>query len=196
MRMKIRETISVLFVFLNPPITAFTISNHKPNPIMQFLPKSPLRASVTSEVSNTNTDGLPNWRLLPNKDCEYKATQKISHFLHILPSQNDQDKDTKRTKNATWSKEAYESALAQYEAFVSCTDSYIEPFIQDALHTLDQSYRLYGPESVIGSFNGGKDAVVILELMRAAHANYHRNLLEESGESEEEIGRASCRERV
>ena len=29
------------------------------------------------------------------------------------------------------------------------------------------------PNSVIGSFNGGKDACVVLELQRAAHAHYY-----------------------
>jgi len=90
-------------------------------------------------------------------------------------------------KNAIWSTNAYESALAQYDAFASCTDSYIAPFITDALQTLDHAYRLYGPESVIGSFNGGKDAVVIMELIRAAHANYYRRLKKEQDQVLEQM---------
>jgi len=48
-----------------------------------------------------------------------------------------------------------------------------------ALETLHQSYRLYGPQSVVGSYNGGKDAVAILHLMRAAYAAYLRDEAEE-----------------
>ncbi|EEC47793.1 predicted protein, partial [Phaeodactylum tricornutum CCAP 1055/1] len=51
--------------------------------------------------------------------------------------------------------------------------------VEQALNNLDHAYRLYGPESVICSFNGGKDAVVILHLVRAAHARFYdqqRNL--------------------
>ena len=108
-----------------------------------------------------------------------RSTNYVSHFVHILSSENEETAGPKFL-DAPWSNSAYTAALEQYDNFVSCTDSYIEPFIQDALHTLDHAYRLYGPESVIGSFNGGKDAVVILELIRAAHANYYRNLAEEA----------------
>jgi FAD synthetase len=58
---------------------------------------------------------------------------------------------------------------------MSCTDSYVSPAIQSALNTLDHAYRLYGPNSVICSFNGGKDAVVILHLLRAAHAKHYNS---------------------
>lgn len=51
---------------------------------------------------------------------------------------------------------------------------------------LEQTYRLYGPHSVIGSYNGGKDAVVILNLMRAAHAKFQRDELARKAESGDE----------
>jgi FAD synthetase len=51
----------------------------------------------------------------------------------------------------------------------------MNPGIKAALNTLDHAYRLYGPHSVICSFNGGKDAVVILHLLRAAHAKYYKS---------------------
>jgi FAD synthetase len=58
---------------------------------------------------------------------------------------------------------------------MECADSYVAPEIKEALKCLDHAYRLYGPESVICSYNGGKDAVVILHLLRAAHAHYFRS---------------------
>ena len=42
--------------------------------------------------------------------------------------------------------------------------------LKRALGVMNDALRLYGPERVVTSFNGGKDAVVILQLMRAALA--------------------------
>ena len=41
-----------------------------------------------------------------------------------------------------------------------------------ALQVLADALRLYGPECVYGSYNGGKDAVAIMHLLRAAIAHY------------------------
>eukprot|EP00547_Thalassionema_nitzschioides_P009318 CAMPEP_0194229806 /NCGR_PEP_ID=MMETSP0156-20130528/44078_1 /TAXON_ID=33649 /ORGANISM="Thalassionema nitzschioides, Strain L26-B" /LENGTH=637 /DNA_ID=CAMNT_0038962365 /DNA_START=188 /DNA_END=2101 /DNA_ORIENTATION=- len=73
-----------------------------------------------------------------------------------------------------WSDSQFKESLQMYETFSDCQDSYVAPLIRDALSHLDQAYRLYGPSSVVCSFNGGKDAVVILELVRAAAAHYYR----------------------
>jgi len=45
--------------------------------------------------------------------------------------------------------------------------------IKRGLTVLGDALRLYGAETVVCSFNGGKDAVVILHLMRAALAGYN-----------------------
>ena len=47
---------------------------------------------------------------------------------------------------------------------------YLCPYIYYSFHSL-----LTDCSQVIGSYNGGKDAVVIMHLMRAAHASYHKN---------------------
>ena len=39
---------------------------------------------------------------------------------------------------------------------------------------MKQAMRLYGPQAVVASFNGGKDAVAVLHLTRAAVAWYNR----------------------
>jgi len=44
--------------------------------------------------------------------------------------------------------------------------------LREGLDVCAQAVRLYGPAGVITSFNGGKDAVAILHLMRAALASY------------------------
>ena len=155
---------------------------------------SSLRSINTVPTSNSSSRGssrssFPNWRTLSGDEGEGESESEgdaegepeditnVSHFAHIQPNNNESNESSSpQTQSAPWSSQAYKSALTQYDTFINGEDSYIQPFVQDALHTLDHAYRLYGPESVIGSFNGGKDAVVILELMRAAHANYYRNL--------------------
>eukprot|EP00533_Pseudo-nitzschia_delicatissima_P007866 CAMPEP_0116086700 /NCGR_PEP_ID=MMETSP0327-20121206/4990_1 /TAXON_ID=44447 /ORGANISM="Pseudo-nitzschia delicatissima, Strain B596" /LENGTH=651 /DNA_ID=CAMNT_0003577759 /DNA_START=240 /DNA_END=2195 /DNA_ORIENTATION=+ len=100
------------------------------------------------------TSAVSNWRLIPKDAEEYKS---------LL------------VDRSPWSQDQYEESLRLYERLMSCKDSYISPGIQSALNTLDHAYRLYGPGSVICSFNGGKDAVVILHLVRAIHAKYYNS---------------------
>eukprot|EP00537_Pseudo-nitzschia_pungens_P013429 CAMPEP_0172386754 /NCGR_PEP_ID=MMETSP1061-20121228/4212_1 /TAXON_ID=37318 /ORGANISM="Pseudo-nitzschia pungens, Strain cf. pungens" /LENGTH=725 /DNA_ID=CAMNT_0013116215 /DNA_START=318 /DNA_END=2498 /DNA_ORIENTATION=+ len=105
-----------------------------------------------SPAVTTGTSAVPNWRLIPKEADDYKA--------HLVD-------------RPSWSENQYRESLELYEQLTSCSDSYVSPGIQSALETLDHAYRLYGPESVICSFNGGKDAVVILHLVRAVHAKYY-----------------------
>ena len=69
-----------------------------------------------------------------------------------------------------WLESQFKNSLELYDQLRNDEE---DPHIQDALDCLDGAYRLYGPEHVIGSYNGGKDAVAILHLMRAAHAHYY-----------------------
>ena len=97
---------------------------------------------------------IPNWRVL---------------------HKNEKDVDSLLSLHAPWSKRQFQESLDFYDRLVDCADSYVAPGIKDALNCLDHAYRLYGPESVLCSYNGGKDAVVILHLLRAAHAHYYRS---------------------
>lgn len=97
---------------------------------------------------------IPNWRVIPSEADDY------NHYL---------------VDRASWSEAQYEESLTLYDHLHNCSDSYVSPGIKAALNSLDHAFRLYGPHSVICSFNGGKDAVVILHLLRAAHANYHKS---------------------
>eukprot|EP00535_Pseudo-nitzschia_heimii_P006295 CAMPEP_0197190280 /NCGR_PEP_ID=MMETSP1423-20130617/21361_1 /TAXON_ID=476441 /ORGANISM="Pseudo-nitzschia heimii, Strain UNC1101" /LENGTH=675 /DNA_ID=CAMNT_0042642625 /DNA_START=152 /DNA_END=2175 /DNA_ORIENTATION=+ len=110
--------------------------------------KNHLTPSVSTDIPCTS---VLNWRHVPKDSDDFKK------YLIERP---------------LWSQEQYKESLELYERLTSCKDSYISPAILSALETLDQAYRLYGPTSVVCSFNGGKDAVVILHLVRAIHAKY------------------------
>jgi hypothetical protein len=62
--------------------------------------------------------------------------------------------------------------LAFYEAITSVDDEPLRAATLRALDILASALRLYGPQRTVVSFNGGKDADVVLHLMRAASAKY------------------------
>jgi len=109
----------------------------------------------------TEAAAIPNWRVL------HKHEKDLGSMLSL---------------RAPWSESQYEASLELYDRLMDCADSYVAPGIKDALNCLDHAYRLYGPESVLCSYNGGKDAVVILHLLRAAHAHYYQGLEDDSGQ--------------
>ena len=106
----------------------------------------------TSDEVSRRTTKIPNWRVIPAVAENYAD--------HL------QDR-------AYWSQTQMEESLALYEKLMACQDEYVAPYIQQALTALDHAFRLYGAHSVICSFNGGKDAVAILHLLRAAHAKHY-----------------------
>jgi FAD synthetase len=117
--------------------------------------------SSSTQDTTAATNAIPNWRV-----------------LSLLPTEDatncNADICAKLQERAEWSFQKYQDALALYDKFVACSDGYVAPGVKEALNCLDHAYRLYGPHSVLCSFNGGKDAVVILQLLRAAHAHYYR----------------------
>mmetsp|Transcript_9341 Transcript_9341/g.27210 ORF Transcript_9341/g.27210 Transcript_9341/m.27210 type:complete len:653 (+) Transcript_9341:73-2031(+) len=74
---------------------------------------------------------------------------------------------------APMSDAALKEALALHERMSACDDPQLGPPVKEALTVLGDAIRLYGPASVFGSFNGGKDAVVIFHLLRAALAAHN-----------------------
>ena len=114
-----------------------------------------LALSTGSETCDTTTV-MSNWRLFQDASNESEQAKSLRH-------------------RDTWSTEAYEDSVALHDKFATCDDTYMDQEIKDALSTLDDALRLYGPTSVVCSFNGGKDACVILELVRAAHAKYYQD---------------------
>ena len=129
---------------------AFTVYASRPTTFQRTM------SSATEASAEAVT--IPNWRVL------HKAEKDSASILSL---------------RGIWSESQYNASLELYDRLMECTDDYVAPGIKDALNYLDHAYRLYGPESVICSYNGGKDAVVILHLLRAAHAHYYRGCREE-----------------
>lgn len=72
----------------------------------------------------------------------------------------------------------YTNSLEFYHVLRNCKDGYIAQHINHALDVLTDAYRLYGPDHLISSYNGGKDADVIMHLLRAVSAKYsHDNII-------------------
>jgi hypothetical protein len=74
--------------------------------------------------------------------------------------------------------------LALYEAMMevaAAEDSALGRGLKQGLGVLTQALRLYGEDKVVTAFNGGKDAVVVLHLMRAALAHHRRQNPAEAG---------------
>jgi hypothetical protein len=66
----------------------------------------------------------------------------------------------------------FKSDLAFYNRLVTCNNPLIAVQINASLNVLNDALRLYGPTNVVASYNGGKDADVVMNLMRAAIAKY------------------------
>jgi len=115
-----------------------------------------------------------NTEVSPSLSTSTRASDTSNSNWRLIPKDSDNYKDY-LVERSPWSRDQYEESLELYERLTSCKDSYVSPAIQSALNTLDHAYRLYGPNSVICSFNGGKDAVVILHLVRAIHAKYYNS---------------------
>jgi len=63
-------------------------------------------------------------------------------------------------------------SLAFYHAMRNCKDTYIAKHINAALDVLTDAVRLYGVDNLLSSYNGGKDADVVMHLLRAVAAKY------------------------
>lgn len=127
---------------------------------------------------------LPNWRDI-DVNADFDATI-CSPFCHQL-SKTSSSVPAASATAAAWSASALQSGLALYERIKSCTDPYISPVLTSAIHDLEMAYRLYGPFCMVGSYNGGKDAVVIFHLMRAVHAHYCHEMQQQHDAMESNI---------
>ena len=144
-----------------------------------------LTSSTTSTSSSSIITAAASTSNMSSVDNEKEITLSKSNWkTYPIDFNNNQNEDTKspfeqndQQSKLNWSQDQYNQSLNRYNEFISSQDSYIAPLIQSSLQILLDAYRLYGPKNVIGSFNGGKDAVVIMELMKAAHAKYYHDII-------------------
>ncbi len=80
--------------------------------------------------------------------------------------------DTMNSSEVPSLEELQAASLALYHKLRSCKDGYMSTPLNSALNILSDALRLYGPEQLFASYNGGKDAEVILHLLRAVFAKY------------------------
>lgn len=126
---------------------------------------------------------FPNWRDVDITDEKSTICTPFCHPLHPTKASSSASSSASASATAaTWSDSALQSGLDLYERIKSCTDPYISPALTSAIHDLEMAYRLYGPFCMVGSYNGGKDAVVIFHLMRAVHAHYCNEMQQKDSE--------------
>jgi FAD synthetase len=96
----------------------------------------------------------------------------------IMPTTTTPDDDLSRRLDdemiwqdrIAWDGSAVARYKILYDSFRDCDDVYLKPLIDEALDGLLDTIRLYQTDSILCSFNGGKDATVILHLFCAALA--------------------------
>ena len=173
---------------------AFKRSATIPSPASRPLAASKIKADVGSENKEAKCPSLPptrNWRICTKSvvkglsDPSFTNRPVTSPFEESSVIGREGEDRPPGTSSEAWSADAYTSALNLYDRLMGYCDQHkddrnttenvnLPHLVMSALDILQQSYRLYGPQSIIGSYNGGKDACVILHLMRAAYANYIR----------------------
>ena len=118
-----------------------------------------------------------------------KSSSKLFNALNVNTVKNGSNNIIKNGSNSIISNhnptvasphgndQFYTNSLEFYHVLRNCKDGYIAQHINHALDVLTDAYRLYGPDHLISSYNGGKDADVIMHLLRAVSAKYtHDNI--------------------
>ena len=121
---------------------------------------------------------LTNSRNLSHRVPHIKDRLRGGFVALAMMSASDQKNDGSSSSSNSVTKpvpsleELQASSLALYEKLRSCKDGYMSAPLNSALNILADALRLYGPEQLFASYNGGKDAEVLLHLMRAVFAKY------------------------
>jgi hypothetical protein len=124
---------------------------------------------------------------LPIRTFAQSSREKLLKFSSSLPTKENQRTSFNRIfwspkpalYSPTMSTELlnsnysnHQNGLEFYKLLRDCKDNYISRHINNALNVLSDSLRLYGPNHVFSSYNGGKDADIIMHLLRAVCAKY------------------------
>ncbi len=66
----------------------------------------------------------------------------------------------------------FQDALQLSDQIAACKVTHLVPALNSSMSVFRDALRIFGPERVTASFNGGKDAVVVMHLFRAAMARH------------------------
>ena len=110
------------------------------------------------------------------KSLSHRLSISLRSIATSKMSNSNSTNSSSVTKNSplisSISDEFHLDALDLYNRLKSCDDETLSPAISSALTVLGDAIRLYGPSHVVASYNGGKDADVVMHLMRAAVARF------------------------
>ena len=131
------------------------------------------RPRLTSSSFLTNSSTRKNLsHRVPNITDRLRGGFVTLSMMNTSDQKNDGSSSSSVTKSVPSLEELQASSLALYEKLRSCKDGYMSAPLNSALNILADALRLYGPEQLFASYNGGKDAEVLLHLMRAVFAKY------------------------
>lgn len=113
--------------------------------------------------------------LLVNACCGFKLLKEkagLARFSVFSPAK--QKTSTMHLNDEALLKH-HRCSLDFHDKLRACKDEYISHHVNTALDVLSDALRLYGPQHLLSSYNGGKDADVTMHLLRAAVAKYSAN---------------------
>eukprot|EP00916_Digyalum_oweni_P018709 GHVL01031287.1.p1 GENE.GHVL01031287.1~~GHVL01031287.1.p1 ORF type:complete len:343 (+),score=64.56 GHVL01031287.1:535-1563(+) len=95
------------------------------------------------------------------------SNSRFSGLLHRI-----RNAPNNKNNHFPWSEEQLNKGVILYNYLINNEDHIFRESSIKSLKIIDDTLRVFGPLGVYCSFNGGKDAVVILALYRAALANF------------------------
>lgn len=128
--------------------------------------------SLLKGKANFNRGRNNNQQHKDSSSWMYLRGGQANEFNTQLDSDSDSDSDSNSPDKKAILMKSHQESLELYHRFRSCKDGFIMKQLNSALDILYDALRLYGPQQLFSSFNGGKDAVVIMHLLRAVTAKY------------------------
>jgi hypothetical protein len=131
-------------------------------------PKESSWSYISSSISSLNANKKIKSRVYIGQLCILRSGKT----LQTVTNANLASTDFEGTDENMLKSQHQDEALELYNSLRNCKDGYLSPHINFALDTLIDALRLYGPQQILSSYNGGKDADVIMHLLRAVTAKF------------------------
>ncbi|CAN0096245.1 unnamed protein product [Ectocarpus sp. 13 AM-2016] len=142
-----------------------------------FLPRLSRRTRAAAQANSGATSPAQMMAVIADGEANAaSSTAAPAAFMTVTTAtaaEHDAEQHQLKLRNPDGvSEAAIQDGLDLYHSIMACEDPELKGALQEAIQVLNDGLRLYGPDQLIGSYNGGKDAVVIMHLHRAAVANY------------------------